>query len=74
MSEGRIASTDALIDQIVYRLYGLTEEEIAVVEGKTTTADGGNTRSGPAVSSISGIRGSPPCGLTDEEIAVAEGA
>ena len=28
----RIASTDALIDQIVYRLYGLTEEEIAVVE------------------------------------------
>jgi len=35
----RIASTDALIDQIVYRLYGLTEEEIAVVEGRTTTAD-----------------------------------
>jgi hypothetical protein len=28
----RIAATDALIDQIVYRLYGLTEEEIAVVE------------------------------------------
>ena len=34
----RIASTDALIDQIVYRLYGLTEEEIAVVEeGDATT-------------------------------------
>jgi hypothetical protein len=30
----RIARTDALIDQIVYRLYGLTEEEIAVVEGR----------------------------------------
>jgi len=28
----RIASTDRLIDQIVYRLYGLTDEEIAVVE------------------------------------------
>jgi hypothetical protein len=25
--------TDALIDQVVYRLYGLTEEEIAIVEG-----------------------------------------
>jgi hypothetical protein len=31
--QARIATTDALIDQIVYRLYGLTEEEIAVVEG-----------------------------------------
>jgi len=31
----RLAFTDKLIDQIVYRLYGLTEEEIAVVEGKT---------------------------------------
>ncbi|MBS1251100.1 MAG: Modification methylase PaeR7I [Anaerolineales bacterium] len=30
----RIAATDNLIDQIVYRLYGLTEEEIAVVEGE----------------------------------------
>jgi hypothetical protein len=30
----RIASTDELIDQIVYRLYGLTDEEIAVVEEK----------------------------------------
>jgi hypothetical protein len=28
-----IRSTDWLIDQIVYRLYGLTEEEIRVVEG-----------------------------------------
>jgi hypothetical protein len=31
----RIAETDELIDQIVYRLYGLTEEEIAVVEGRS---------------------------------------
>jgi hypothetical protein len=29
-----LAKTDALIDQVVYRLYGLTEEEIGVVEGK----------------------------------------
>jgi hypothetical protein len=29
----RIEATDRLIDQIVYRLYGLTEDEIAVVEG-----------------------------------------
>ena len=30
----RIAATDRLIDLIVYRLYGLTEEEAAVVEGE----------------------------------------
>src|SRR6266849_6515423 len=30
----RLAKTDALIDQVVYRLYGLTEEEINIVEGK----------------------------------------
>ena len=30
----RIGATDRLIDHIVYRLYGLTEEEIAVVEGR----------------------------------------
>ena len=30
----RLARTDALIDQVVYRLYGLTEEEIGVVEGR----------------------------------------
>ncbi len=29
----RIMRTDELIDQIVYRLYGLTEEEIGIVEG-----------------------------------------
>ena len=28
----RIQETDGLIDNIVYRLYGLTEEEIKVVE------------------------------------------
>jgi type I restriction-modification system DNA methylase subunit len=31
----RIAATDRLIDLIVYRLYGLTEEEVAVVEGES---------------------------------------
>ena len=29
----RIQSNDALIDRVVYQLYGLTDEEIAVVEG-----------------------------------------
>jgi len=29
----RLAATDCLIDLIVYRLYGLTPEEVAVVEG-----------------------------------------
>ena len=29
----RIGRTDYLIDQIVYKLYELTEEEIAIVEG-----------------------------------------
>jgi hypothetical protein len=32
--KARLAWTDRLIDRVVYRLYGLTEEEIAVVEGK----------------------------------------
>jgi len=32
--EAQLAFTDRLIDQIVYRLYGLTPEEIALVEGK----------------------------------------
>jgi hypothetical protein len=31
--KAKIAATDRLIDLIVYRLYGLTEEEVAVVEG-----------------------------------------
>ncbi|HLX58310.1 MAG TPA: hypothetical protein VKR83_14925, partial [Ktedonobacteraceae bacterium] len=30
----RLAQTDRLIDAVVYRLYGLTEEEVAVVEGR----------------------------------------
>jgi hypothetical protein len=32
--KGRLAATDRLIDQVVYKLYGLTEEEVAVVEAK----------------------------------------
>ena len=31
----RIAASDWLIDHIVYELYGLTEEEIAIVEGRS---------------------------------------
>lgn len=30
----QLRRTDELIDQVVYRLYELTEEEIAIVEGK----------------------------------------
>jgi hypothetical protein len=30
---GRIEKTGWLIDQVVYRLYGLSEEEIKVVKG-----------------------------------------
>jgi hypothetical protein len=33
----RIRKTDELIDAVVYRLYGLTEGEIAIVEGKEAT-------------------------------------
>lgn len=31
--QARIAATDRLIDLIVYRLYALTEDEVAVMEG-----------------------------------------
>ena len=31
----KLAITDKRIDQLVYELYGLTEEEIRIVEGKT---------------------------------------
>jgi type II restriction/modification system DNA methylase subunit YeeA len=30
--DGKIERTDQLIDEIVYELYGLTEEEIEIVE------------------------------------------
>jgi len=33
----QIAATDTLIDRIVYRLYGLTDEDITVVEGTSNT-------------------------------------
>ncbi len=36
-----IRSTDWLIDQVVYRLYGLTEEEVRVVEGFEPATDDG---------------------------------
>ncbi len=32
--KGKIETTDKLIDKIVYKLYGLTSEEIGVVEGR----------------------------------------
>ena len=32
--KARIKATDTLIDEIVYRLYGLTEEEIKIIEEK----------------------------------------
>ena len=36
------------LNALVYELYGLTEEEIGIVKGKTTP-DGGNTRQGAVV-------------------------
>jgi hypothetical protein len=33
MLERQIASTEQEIDQLVHELYGLTDEEIAIVEG-----------------------------------------
>ena len=34
MLSRQIESTDAAIDRLVYELYGLTEEEVKIVEGK----------------------------------------
>jgi len=36
----RLTKTDWLIDQVVYRLYGLTEEEIRIVEGQPHSREG----------------------------------
>jgi len=33
----RVEGTDGLIDAIVYRLHGLMDDEIAIVEGRETT-------------------------------------
>jgi hypothetical protein len=33
---GAMTATDRLIDRIVYRLHGLTDEEIAIVEGSAS--------------------------------------
>jgi len=35
----RIMRTDELIDQIVYRLYDLTEEEVGIVVGDSAAED-----------------------------------
>lgn len=37
MLHGQIAATDRLIDRLVYDLYGLTEEEIKIVEEGTAS-------------------------------------
>jgi hypothetical protein len=34
--ERQIAATDKQIDQLVYELYGLTEEEVRIVDGERT--------------------------------------
>ena len=33
----RFAATDRQIDQLVYKMYGLSEEEIKIVEGEAGT-------------------------------------
>jgi hypothetical protein len=35
--ERQIEATDGQIDALVYELYGLTEEEIGIVEGNATS-------------------------------------
>jgi hypothetical protein len=37
MARRRIDPTDREIDRLVYELYGLSDEEIAIVEGATRT-------------------------------------
>jgi hypothetical protein len=44
--DSQIAFTDRLIDQIVYRLYGLTPEEIKIVESAFTPASARKGRAG----------------------------
>lgn len=34
--KAQLALTDSLIDQVVYKLYGLTEEEIAIVDRRSS--------------------------------------
>lgn len=38
MLQGQIAATDRQIDRLVYDLYGLTEEEIRIIEGVPESA------------------------------------
>jgi hypothetical protein len=40
----RIEETDRLIDQIVYQLYGLTDEEKALVSGSGVVEGGGRVK------------------------------
>jgi hypothetical protein len=44
----RIDATDKQIDKLVYDLYGLTEDEIKIVEGRSSGAFGEGTRQDPA--------------------------
>ena len=36
LAGGQIEATDGQIDALVYELYGLTEEEIGIVEGRAS--------------------------------------
>jgi hypothetical protein len=71
--QSQIAATDRQIDQLVYELYGLTDEEIRIVEGETieaatTTATEVQRNGKPAVSSALETETLPP----DIEAAIAE--
>ena len=46
--ERQIAATDAQIDQLVYELYGLTADEIKIVEGKAEPALAADAAESPA--------------------------
>jgi hypothetical protein len=55
-SSSRLASTDTLIDKIVYQLYGLTDAEIEIIERPTVRAGAGRRQAGRCV----GDKGAQP--------------
>jgi hypothetical protein len=63
----RIAATDDLIDQIVYRLYGLTEEEMAMIEGEASSSPKKITRRLAVLSAPSEDLQTPLANTTDAQ-------
>jgi hypothetical protein len=65
--ERQITATDAQINRLVFDLYGLTEDEIKIVEGRTMISDDmihGCFDAENSGSSVSSMRIVPPMGAT----------